>query len=136
VKNTWLDLITQWGEANQHRFEYLCGRFDRHHVVGRKAKYNKEPIGLYYVLPIAKKYHDVHSNNPYNVTHYPKKFELKFGTQQELFFNMCCEIKNLPFEKEIFDQILNYHKHQVRRNIDFNTLPFFNQEKYNKIKFK
>jgi hypothetical protein len=57
-----------------------------HHIFGRSTKVKGVGnIGEWAMLPIAWRYHDVHSNDPLNVTHCKNKFESNFGTQAELF---------------------------------------------------
>ena len=67
-----------------------------HHILGRTAKRDKQPIGLWYVLPLHWSYHDVASNHPLNVTHHKKAFVDQFGSQKELFLEMCYDIKSYP----------------------------------------
>ena len=80
-----------------------------HHVKGRKYKNNKVLIGPYYILPLAWRYHDVHSNNPHNVTHWKHKFQEEFGTQNQLFFQMLNALmeqgKEIPVPEEVIDAI-------------------------------
>ena len=59
----WLDIITLWTEKNQAKYPFLDKSIQRHHPLGRSARAKKLNIGLIYVIPLAKKYHDVHSNN-------------------------------------------------------------------------
>lgn len=76
-----------------------------HHTFGRTYKHEKVLIGPWYILPLVHRLHDVSSNHPHNVTHWPKKFAKEYGYQQDLFFRMCEAIqrngRQLPFDKEI-----------------------------------
>jgi len=79
--------------------EYACiatGFYNTqlHHVKGRTAKHNKVAIGHIWILPLHFNLHDVSSNSKYNVTHYPKRFEEKYGTQKNLFFKLVSMIKD------------------------------------------
>lgn len=76
-----------------------------HHVFGRTYKHEKVLIGPWYILPLVHRLHDVSSNHPHNVTHWPKKFAKEYGYQQDLFLRMCEAIqrngRQLPFDKQI-----------------------------------
>lgn len=79
----WLDIVAQFGCV-------VSGEsiIQIHHVFGRTYKHNKVLIGPWYVLPLAFRYHDVSSDNPFNVTHYPKQFAIEKGYQRDLFGKM------------------------------------------------
>lgn len=64
-----------------------------HHCVRRKAKHNKVPIGEWFVIPLHPRYHDVSSDNPFNVTHWKNRFEIEFGTQRDLFSKMVDQLR-------------------------------------------
>lgn len=85
--------------------------FDLHHVVGRTCVHNKVHIGAYFVLPIDKKYHDVHSNNPFNVTHFRKRYQIEFANQRDQFSAICAVIRDedgfLMVPKNVYEQIMN-----------------------------
>ena len=76
-----------------------------HHVLGRTYKHNKVLIGPWYILPLCMRLHDVHSNSPFNVTHYPKRFAIEFGEQRNLFVTMCEILASdgfeLPFNEDV-----------------------------------
>ena len=80
-----------------------------HHVCGRAYRNNKVLIGPWFLLPLCMRLHDVGSNDPYNVTHYPKKFAETFGTQKDLFLDMCKKLVSggmtLPFGDDVLDSI-------------------------------
>lgn len=59
-----------------------------HHVCGRTYKQNKVHIGHYFILPVPIDLHDVHSNNPLNVTHWRHNFTNEFGLQRDLWAKM------------------------------------------------
>lgn len=85
-----------------------------HHVYGRKYKNDKVLIGPWYILPLCCELHDVGSNNPNNVTHYPKDFSNTFGLQKDLFLKMCDDLvlegNVLPFGTDVIDSIRNTRK--------------------------
>jgi len=105
----WLARVTrygeEWGEFPNKEFV----AFDRHHVKGREFKHNKVAIGRWYVLPVAKEYHDSQLGNQLNVTDYPKRYESEFGTQRHQFLAMCAVIRSedgfLPFIDEVLHAI-------------------------------
>lgn len=108
-EKAWLDRVTRYAEEHGAFPKGDTYNFDRHHVVGRTRKENKVHIGKWFVLPIMKKYHDNESNNPFNVTHYRRRFAIEFGWQTDLFAKMCEAIKeedgSLPFSQEVMDAI-------------------------------
>jgi hypothetical protein len=81
-----------------------------HHVFGRTYKQNKILIGPWYILPLVHRLHDVSSNHPKNVTHWPKRFAREYGAQRDLFVSMCESMvrygKELPFDDDVMDAIL------------------------------
>tara|TARA_R110000851_G_scaffold133381_3_gene268208 strand:- start:10859 stop:11206 length:348 start_codon:yes stop_codon:yes gene_type:complete len=85
-----------------------------HHVHGRTYKNNKILIGPWLILPLCIRLHDVHSNDPLNVTHYPKKFGLEYGLQKDIFLDMCDNLENdgiiLPFGDDVIESIRNTRK--------------------------
>lgn len=107
----WLNRITMYAEDHGEFPKQEFEQFDRHHVKGREYKHNKIHIGRWFVLPIAKRFHDIHSNNPWNVSHYPKRYTIEFGNQRDQFTAMCMVIKNedgeLPFGDEVLHAIMN-----------------------------
>lgn len=109
-EKAWLNRITEYAEKHGAFPNYDNYRFDRHHVKGREFKHNKCHIGRWLVLPISKEYHDVHSNNYFNVTHYPKRYASEFGRQKDQFVAMCAVIKSedgdLPFSDEVMQAIM------------------------------
>ncbi len=112
AQNKWMRTISDWyesgGFSNSMLNEY---QYDRHHVVGRKAKHNKVAIGHWFILPIPKRYHEVDSNNPFSVTHYRHMFTHEFGLQSELFKEMIDSMVNLgvdlPFGDNVIDSIMD-----------------------------
>lgn len=85
-----------------------------HHVHGRTYKNNKVLIGPWFILPLCWDLHDVFSDKPQNVTHYPKKFALKYGLQKDIFLDMCDNLENdgiiLPFGDDVLESIRNTSK--------------------------
>lgn len=113
----WLAAIKQHCCIVTGANHYNC---QAHHVVGRTAKHNKIAIGHVWVLPLVRYLHDVGSNYPLNVTHYPKEFENVNGTQKELFMRLYHSIVpraedfglmpgDLPTQEEI-NAIMEYRK--------------------------
>lgn len=106
----WLSRIARYAE------DYGCFPhgdhcyFDLHHVVGRSYVNNKIHIGSYFVIPVDKKYHDVHSSNPFNVTHFRKRYQLEFANQRDQFSAMVAVITyedgELPIPKESYSEIM------------------------------
>lgn len=105
----WLKRITRYAEDHGEFPKQDGLAFDRHHVKGREFKHNKVAIGRWYVIPVAQRYHDVHSNNPWNVTHFKKRYEIEFGTQKDQFIAMCMVITDedgaLPFCDDVMQAI-------------------------------
>lgn len=109
-EKAWLNRITEYGEKHGSFPLYDSYGFDRHHVKGREFKHNKCHLGKWLVVPISREYHDVHSNNEFNVTHYPKRYAAEFGKQVDQFMAMCAVIKSedgeLPFCDEVIHAIM------------------------------
>lgn len=104
----WEDMCRQYGCVVSREVPVQI-----HHIKGRKfkLKHNFETllVGPWLIIPLAPRYHDVHSNNPHNVTHHKKAFEAEFGTQVELFFQMMNALteqgKEIPVPDEVIDAI-------------------------------
>lgn len=109
-EKAWLNRVTEYAEKNGAFPDYNIYGFDRHHVKGREFKHKKCHVGRWFVIPVSKKYHDVHSNNEFNVTHYPKRYAAEFGRQVDQFVAMCAVIKSedrtLPFSDEVMAAIM------------------------------
>lgn len=75
-----------------------------HHVVGRKCRQRivrSGPaylIGPWFILYLPWRFHDVHSNDEFNVTHFHKKFTKTYGMQTELFAARVELIQNAGLE--------------------------------------
>lgn len=86
----------------------LC-QYQMHHIKGRSFIHNKVACGGWAVIPIETQYHDVHSNNTFNVTHFKKRYEIEFGTQKDQFIAMCMVIADedgsLPFCDDVMQAI-------------------------------
>ena len=80
-----------------------------HHVYGRTYRNNKVLIGPWYILPLSPRLHDVGSNDPCNVTHFPKKFAEHYGNQKDLFLEMCDSFRTngiiIPFNTDVINSI-------------------------------
>ena len=115
AQKKWMQTISDWyqctGFSGLVLNEY---QFQLHHVVGRKAKHNKVSIGEWFILPLPARYHDVSSNNPFNVTHYRHIFTLEFGLQSELFKEMIDSMVEsgikLPFGDDVINSIMDTRK--------------------------
>lgn len=105
IKN-WLGMVADYGCVACRESQVQV-----HHVFGRTYKHTKVLIGPWYVLPLHPRYHDVGSDNPFNVTHYPKKFAIAFGCQRHLFMKMCEAMERkgieLPFDDEVWQAIMD-----------------------------
>lgn len=110
----WMEDITEFALSSNwlNKFSGYCDNpyhFQRHHVYGREAKRKvnlvSANVGHIAILPIPFELHDVSSNNRLNATHFKKRFESVFGTQKELFIDLCQEMEKagfvLPFDKEV-----------------------------------
>ena len=78
-----------------------------HHVKGRTFKHDKVLIGPWYILPLTPRLHDVGSNNAFNVTHWKKRFEIEYGTQNQLFFQMVNAMLEQGQEVPVPDDVLD-----------------------------
>lgn len=80
-----------------------------HHVLGRSYVHNKEHIGIWYILPLTPRLHDVGSNHEHNVTHWPKRFAAAYGYQRDLFLQMVQSLRQqgveIPFDGVILAAI-------------------------------
>ncbi len=83
------------------------GAYEMHHVKGRTFSHNKVHLGRWIVLPMQMDFHNVNSNNPFNVTKFKSRYEERYGSQIKQFVNMCeiilDEDGNLPFEQIVLD---------------------------------
>lgn len=109
-EKAWLNRVTEYAEKHGAFPDYNAYGFDRHHVKGREFKHKKCHVGRWFVIPVSRKYHDVHSNNEFNITHYPKRYAAEFGRQVDQFVAMCAVIKSedgiLPFSDEVMAAIM------------------------------
>lgn len=79
----WMSTLAEYGPVIEG-----SGPVQLHHVLGRTYKNNKILIGPWFILPLPWQYHDVHSNDPLNVTHHKHLFTQEFGLQCNLFAEM------------------------------------------------
>jgi len=113
LQTKWLSMITDWyNDAGYEDYQLnRCYNVQRHHCCGRKAKHNKVAIGHWFVLPLPFIYHDVSSNDIYNVTHHRHNFTGHFGLQSELFKEMISSMilfgYELPFGQDVIDAIMD-----------------------------
>lgn len=95
TKQDWIETVVNW--ANSGGLNVLglpCEQYHIHHPAGRTAKHNKKLIGPWWILPIPIRLHDVHSNDPHNVTHHKKAFETCYGSEKQLFKVMVQDMKS------------------------------------------
>ena len=108
-EKAWYDRVARFAEEHGCFPHSNHTAYQMHHVHGRKYKHNKTAIGGWMILPIETQYHDVHSNNPWNVTHFKKRYEIEFGTQKDQFIAMCMVIADedgaLPFCDDVMQAI-------------------------------
>lgn len=111
AEKAWMNRITRFGqEHGVFPHMRMANQFDRHHVVGRTYKQNRIEIGHWFILPIESQYHDIHSNNPFNVSHWRKRYMIEFDSQRNQFAKMCEIIKQedgeLPFCDDVYNAIM------------------------------
>lgn len=82
-----------------------------HHVAGRSYKHNKVAIGHWFVIPLPKPLHDVHSNHELNVTHFKRRFTERYGSQRDLWIGMVGGMRGdgykIPFEDDVIDAVMS-----------------------------
>ena len=82
------DFHNEYGVGYLFGDEWEDSPIQIHHVAGRAYKQSKVHIGHYFILPVPTAIHDVHSNHPFNVTHYRHKFTANYGMQRDLWCSM------------------------------------------------
>jgi len=108
--------VSDWEDLVRSRGCIITGQNDVqiHHPYGRTYKNNKVLIGPWYLLPLCMRLHDVSSNDPFNVTHYPKDFAALYGYQKDLFETMCRDFVlegiMLPFGEQVIESIRDTRK--------------------------
>jgi len=111
AQKAWLERVSQYAEEHGSFPKYNVYGFQLHHVMGRTARHNKVKIGHWFVLPIEAKYHDISSNNHFNVTNHRKRYSIEFGWQRNQFAAMCAVIRredgSLPFDDDVYHAILD-----------------------------
>jgi hypothetical protein len=109
-EKAWYERVAKFAEMHGAFPHYNQVAFQMHHAKGRSFFHNKVAVGGWFILPIETQYHDVHSNNPWNVTHWPKRYAIEFGKQKDQFVAMCMTIKDedgsLPFDDEVLHAIM------------------------------
>ena len=107
----WIKRVAQYSEDHGEFPNQRFAPFQIHHSVGRKGKHNKFEIGEWFILPIEFQYHDVSSNNPFNITHWRKRYCIEFGNERDQFAAMCAVIKGedgeLPFSDDVYQAIMD-----------------------------
>ncbi len=109
-EKSWLERIARY--ADEYGAFPLSDKYNyqMHHIRGRTYKHNKVHIGRWAVIPIMARFHDVNSNNSWNVTHWPKRYEIEFGRQRDQFYAMCMVIKDedgeLPFSDDVLHAVM------------------------------
>lgn len=108
-ESAWLDQIAQFVVSNGSYPRGNKGKWQHHHLFGRKARHAGKEIGRWAVLPVEFKYHDVSSSDPKNITHFPKSYVEAFGSDIQQFLFMCQEIEaeqgRLEIPREMLEAI-------------------------------
>lgn len=108
-EQSWLDQIRQFVVTNGSFPKGARGKWQHHHLFGRKARHAGKEIGRWAVLPVEFKYHDISSSNPSNITNFPKNYVAAFGSDVQQFINMCAMIEAeqgyLEIPREILEAI-------------------------------
>lgn len=111
IEKKWLKRISEYAQDHGSFPHYGMGAFELHHVCGRTARHNKVDIGHFFVLPVQSEYHNVNSGNPFNVTHWRKRYSIEFGNQRDQFAAMCAVIRQedgeLPFCDDVYNAIMD-----------------------------
>lgn len=121
LEQQWVNSVADFATNSNWLFKNFRGysgdpcAYHIHHIEGRKAKRKvnliSEKVGEFYILPVPIDLHDVHSNNPLNVTHAKKKFESVIGEQKELWRDMVNRMRNegylIPFNNDTMEAITN-----------------------------
>lgn len=102
----WYERIAKYADTHGEFPKQDFEQYDMHHAFGRTFKHNKVAVGGWCVIPVAKRFHDVHSNNPWNVTHFKKRYEIEFGKQIDQFIAMCMVIKDEDGELPFGDSVI------------------------------
>ncbi|BAV81114.1 hypothetical protein [Vibrio phage CKB-S2] len=89
----WLNQIQQFVINHGSFPKSARGKWQHHHLFGRKARHSGKEIGRWAVLPIEVKFHDVLSTNPNNITHFKKNYIESFGSDVTQFLMMCQTIE-------------------------------------------
>lgn len=105
-ERAWLDQIAQFVASNGSYPRGSKGKWQHHHLFGRKARHAGQEIGRWAVLPIEFKYHDISSSDPKNITNFPKNYVEAFGSDIHQFLTMCQEIEADQGRLEIPQDIL------------------------------
>ena len=84
----WRKAVASWANDGYAAQPLETHMFQLHHIWGSSAHFNGIHVGEFAILPVHFELHDPNSNHPLNVTHYPKKFERKFGTQKSIWLSM------------------------------------------------
>lgn len=110
-EKAWYKRVAEFADKHGCFPHYSEAQYQMHHVHGRKFKHNKVAVGGWFILPIEAKYHDVHSKNPFNVTHFKRRYEIEFEHQVDQFMAMAMTIKDedseLPFDNDVLHAIMD-----------------------------
>lgn len=103
----WIADVAEWAvDGLEFLYGIECFEFQIHHVTGRSYIQNKVKIGHEFILPVPVHLHDVSSNSPLNVTHFPKAFTEQYGTQVALFNRMFESMMSQEYELPSNDVLL------------------------------
>lgn len=104
VEKSWLNRVAGYGCVITRNTQVQL-----HHCVGREGKQNKYYIGRLFVLPLEYNLHDIYGNSEFNVSNHKNAFTQKYGSQCDLFYTMCQELKQdgpLPFDDDVLAAIM------------------------------
>lgn len=103
----WMQTVAEYAEAHGSFPKQESNQFQIHHVKGRAFKHNKVAIGHWLILPIEPRFHDVMSDNPWNVTHFPKRYAVEFNSQVSQFVAMCAVMRSEGLELPFGDDVMH-----------------------------
>ena len=111
----WIEQVVNWAQSGGlDKLGLPYEPFHIHHPAGRTAKHNKILIGCWWILPIPIRLHDVHSNDPYNVTHHKKLFEAHYDDQRNMFVVMVDDMQSrslvVPFGRDVIEAVKTWRR--------------------------
>ena len=115
AKRNWIQQVVNWAyDGGLETLGFAKEQFHIHHPVGRTAKHNKVHIGEWWILPVPIRLHDVHSNDPLNVTHNKRAFEAHYGQQTRLWELMVVDMQlkgyMIPFGDDVKEAVKTWRR--------------------------